>query len=725
MKIFSLITLFFSLSSFATVKLSGWEVCLDQIKCHPIRLGEDLYNKFGHISPKVKYFNKFQLDKGTKCREAQDCWLSLGEIADNAEISLNNKKISSFGKNAYLRHQSILIPLPSAFIKNNNILEVIVTDKDQNLFGLRGEAAYIGTRDDLQLNSIKSWLKGTGTTLACALTMFLLFLGLSASFLLTKKKDVLYLALFSASASLYLISFSEFPRQFFNPVIMSGPVHFSLLLSQASTLFIAVAALFSYKEFAKLNNRVLLLYVGLISMNIVLYFLGENRFSIYKRLILLAAPLISFPYLMMLVWSKRIKDEKERAIVKYSSLIFSLLIINDILVFWQVYRFTFTIKWVQPLVSITLVWVLLRRKFLLDREKAKDLVIGKASRQFAHDIKVDIQCLRMWLQRIKTKLSHEEVNEAYFALDNFYQSIDNVGSRHRTIEVINVGQFLEGQKTRLKDYLAKNNLNLKLNKGKDWCEIKVKQDRTFIRAILHNLIKNAHEASATKIEVTPSSFNGYAKIIISDNGRGIPSEYLEKIFERFFSTKDKMEGQGIGLSHIKEELHSVGGDIEVTSIVNKGTVFSVYIPLAGEPMEFKKSSKEDVQMVLLDDNFLVRSNWEMLASTSNISIMTYATSNDLFDELDNFDRDIELNIDFNLDEKITGVDVAKILYSKGFRNIYLCTEEQVKVENLFYIKGVRGKDHLSNAIISSKKSTERESKPKLSAKRDSRKFCTL
>jgi PAS domain S-box-containing protein len=68
-----------------------------------------------------------------------------------------------------------------------------------------------------------------------------------------------------------------------------------------------------------------------------------------------------------------------------------------------------------------------------------------------------------------------------------------------------------------------------------------------------------------------------ALIEISDNGTGIEEEYLEKIFQPFFTTKEK--GSGLGLPFVKRTINAHGAILRVRSKLNQGTTFSIYLPL--------------------------------------------------------------------------------------------------------------------------------------------------
>ena len=69
------------------------------------------------------------------------------------------------------------------------------------------------------------------------------------------------------------------------------------------------------------------------------------------------------------------------------------------------------------------------------------------------------------------------------------------------------------------------------------------------------------------------------KITISDTGTGIPKEIQNRIFEPFFTTKDIGKGKGLGLSTAHTIIKEHHGTIEVESQIDKGTTFTIFIPV--------------------------------------------------------------------------------------------------------------------------------------------------
>ena len=74
--------------------------------------------------------------------------------------------------------------------------------------------------------------------------------------------------------------------------------------------------------------------------------------------------------------------------------------------------------------------------------------------------------------------------------------------------------------------------------------------------------------------------NGFLRLRVSDTGCGIPKEQLEKIFDPYYTANEQNNGSGLGLSVVHGIAASHGGRVDVESEPGKGSVFSVYLPLA-------------------------------------------------------------------------------------------------------------------------------------------------
>ena len=103
--------------------------------------------------------------------------------------------------------------------------------------------------------------------------------------------------------------------------------------------------------------------------------------------------------------------------------------------------------------------------------------------------------------------------------------------------------------------------------------------RGHLREILLNLLVNAREASSNGSQVwvsvrTTSDFS--IRFGVRDEGKGISADHMERIYEAYFSTKEK--GTGLGLAIVKQNVELYGGTMEVESELGKGTEFVLTLP---------------------------------------------------------------------------------------------------------------------------------------------------
>lgn len=110
-------------------------------------------------------------------------------------------------------------------------------------------------------------------------------------------------------------------------------------------------------------------------------------------------------------------------------------------------------------------------------------------------------------------------------------------------------------------------------------------DEAQLRQALLNLIRNAADAmTGTGGELTVAtrrSDEGGVEVAVSDTGPGIAAEHLGRIFEPFFSTKDR--GTGLGLALTQQIVVEHGGRVEVDSQPGRGTTFVVKLPAGARP----------------------------------------------------------------------------------------------------------------------------------------------
>lgn len=144
--------------------------------------------------------------------------------------------------------------------------------------------------------------------------------------------------------------------------------------------------------------------------------------------------------------------------------------------------------------------------------------------------------------------------------------------------------------------LELGNINLQLDLG-DVPEIYA--DGGQVEQLLLAMIMNAIDAmlhGGNLFIGTASVVDGAAvRIVIRDDGVGIPEEVLSRLFEPFVTTKESGKGVGLGLAISKTIVERHGGRIDVDSAVGRGTAFTITLPALGKPKE-RAGDQDEIQM---------------------------------------------------------------------------------------------------------------------------------
>ncbi len=144
--------------------------------------------------------------------------------------------------------------------------------------------------------------------------------------------------------------------------------------------------------------------------------------------------------------------------------------------------------------------------------------------------------------------------------------------------------------------------------------------------VIQNIVLNADQAmplggvvnisarnKAAGEMAPPSSLTkgNYVELVIKDKGVGIPQQYLDKIFDPYFTTKEK--GSGLGLATSYSIIMNHDGLIQVTSEVGEGTAFSIYVPAIIE-ISKREETGHTAPIALKKKRYLVMDDEEMIRS---------------------------------------------------------------------------------------------------------------
>ncbi len=218
--------------------------------------------------------------------------------------------------------------------------------------------------------------------------------------------------------------------------------------------------------------------------------------------------------------------------------------------------------------------------------------LGEVMAIFAHEVRNPINNLSTGLQLMAYNMAAEDPNQDI--ISRLQSDCDRLEAQMKSVlafsrptdyemDAVDIGLLINRISERLKPRMEPLNIELLLQITPDLPP--VHGDHRPLEQVFTNLINNAMQAMETKggtiaIRVAHGENHGnlhYIEINIADNGPGIPTENLDKVFQPFFTTRSK--GTGLGLAITKRIITAHRGNISVDSFPG-GTVFKLQLPAA-------------------------------------------------------------------------------------------------------------------------------------------------
>jgi len=230
-------------------------------------------------------------------------------------------------------------------------------------------------------------------------------------------------------------------------------------------------------------------------------------------------------------------------------------------------------------------WLLFRgsrRKVIL--ESPKDSEIHELARSLAHEIRNPLNTIRMNLQLISEELGENErikrrislIEDEIKHLDMILKSfLDYTRLPAPKLERININKVVKNGVEMIQPRAGGIRIETSLAESLPM----IYADKALITEVLQNLIQNALDASKSgdKIVVETGKSDIGVYFAVSDQGKGIPPEVMEKIFKPYFSTKQG--GIGIGMAVVKKIVEAHNGKIWIQSRTGTGTRVVVELPI--------------------------------------------------------------------------------------------------------------------------------------------------
>ena len=216
--------------------------------------------------------------------------------------------------------------------------------------------------------------------------------------------------------------------------------------------------------------------------------------------------------------------------------------------------------------------------------------LGQLTAGLAHEIRNPLHAIRLNLhtfRRVYQGESQLEPDEVAAMIDESNVEIERVEQlMHELLgftspeaaheEVIDLGAEVEATRTFVTQGLLEqqNEVSVRLPEQK----LLVRMDPSRLRQIMLNLLMNASDAveEGGRIEVAVARRGGRAEITVCDNGPGVPPTDRQRIFEPFYSTKQR--GSGLGLALVKRFVEEADGTITCEDASDTGACFRIVLP---------------------------------------------------------------------------------------------------------------------------------------------------
>ncbi len=271
-------------------------------------------------------------------------------------------------------------------------------------------------------------------------------------------------------------------------------------------------------------------------------------------------------------------------------------------------------------------------KHLLEEERLKTQkleAIGTLAGGIAHDFNNLLQGVFGYMSM--AKITYDQKEKSLYMLDQAEKALHMSVDLARQLLTFSKGGNPVKRKIMLQPIID-NSVRFALSGSRVDCRIETEGPLSMIEAdegqigqVIQNIVLNSDQAMPMGGTILITSRNvsapregppahlkegNYVEISVKDTGIGIPGQYLPKIFDPYFTTKEK--GSGLGLATAYSIIRNHGGVIDVKSELGKGSTFFIYLPAIeadGEKVEPVLAAKAIVgkgRILLMDDEEIVR-----------------------------------------------------------------------------------------------------------------------
>lgn len=208
----------------------------------------------------------------------------------------------------------------------------------------------------------------------------------------------------------------------------------------------------------------------------------------------------------------------------------------------------------------------------------------------SHDMRAPLSSLLGLIELVRLTNKNDELNDYFdrmrkriLTMEGFIKEVTDY-SRNARLEVvndqINLHDLVKEVVDSVEFLVPEKNVKRVVDIPRDY---QMNTDSARLRVILSNLVTNSIKYSDPKkddsfFRISVKEEETQHTITVEDNGIGIESQYLDKIFNMFFRATEMSDGSGLGLYIVKEVMQKLNGEIKFDSVLGLGSTFTIHLP---------------------------------------------------------------------------------------------------------------------------------------------------
>jgi len=215
------------------------------------------------------------------------------------------------------------------------------------------------------------------------------------------------------------------------------------------------------------------------------------------------------------------------------------------------------------------------------RSQEKYAVTGRIARMIAHEVRNPLTNINLATEQLKSEMNGAQDSDMFTMItrnsERINQLVSDLLSATRVTELtfskVPINQIIDESLQLAKDRIVLNHIQVIKQYDMEICPIAVDVDKVKIAFL--NIFINAIEAMDKNgiLEITTSKKDNRCIVKISDNGKGMSKDEVDRLFEPYFTTKEK--GNGLGLANTQNIILGHKGSISAESEPGKGTLFTI------------------------------------------------------------------------------------------------------------------------------------------------------